>query len=151
MKRTALISAAAIAAGLAAAPAHAQTNYAGQWACQISHQQNNSQGGYYSGWHRNLVINVSPNGQYEAQGTETGMSGTQRFQSQGSWNTDSGLFSAQGPEQKENPVVGGLDMGWFMLLAKMDPGNRTMALSNPVTSPQTGEVSRNNTMCERRG
>jgi len=133
-----------------AAPAVAQTaNYSGQWECQISHQQNNLNGSYYSGMNRNFLINVAPNGQYEAQGTETGMAGTLRFMSQGAWNTSSGFFATQGQEQIESPL--GIMPGLFMLAAMMDPDNRTMRLQAPVTSQQTGEVARNNTMCQRRG
>ncbi len=124
MKRTALIAAAAIAAGLAAAPAQAQNNsqYHGMWTCNFTYTELDQQGNRKSGFVRHYQIQVNPNNTYQVQGYTPGVYGNDPFQSQGQWTVEQGFFSAKGPEYGPN-VLPGMQ---FMMGAQLQNGELTM-------------------------
>lgn len=84
MKRTAL-TAAAIAIGLATAPAHAQDNsqYHGMWNCNSTYTEFDQWGNRKSGFVRYWQIQVNANSTFQVQGYTPGVGGNVPFQSEG--------------------------------------------------------------------
>ena len=138
--------AAAMAAGcLIGAPALAQQGGpVGQWRCQQTYGEYNPQGQRTSGWTREFVIAVYPNGAYQAQGQEAGVSGVSQFQSQGQWQFQQGAFSARGQMQDSSGFP-----GLFGFVAQVE-ANGTMRLDYPQRDPSGQWVmNRSMVMCQR--
>lgn len=126
MKRTALITAAAVAIGLAATPAIAQggnNQFHGMWSCNSTYTELDQYGNRKSGFSRFYQIQVNANNTYQVQGYTPGVYGNEPFQSQGRWSVDNeGNFLARGPEQAQN----GLPGMEFIMGAQMQDGQLTM-------------------------
>lgn len=123
MKRTALIAAAALAACLAATPAHAQNNsqFQGMWSCNSTYTELDQQGNRKSGFSRFYQIQINADGTYQAQGYTPGVYGNDPFQSQGQWKIDQGALLADGPEFGPN-VLPGMK---FIMVGQMQDGQLT--------------------------
>lgn len=122
MKRT-ILTAAAIAMGLAATPAHAQNNsqFHGMWSCNSTYTELDQQGNRKSGFSRFYQIQINSNGTYQAQGYTPGVYGNDPFQSQGQWKIDQGALLADGPEFGPN-VLPGMK---FIMVGQMQDGQLT--------------------------
>jgi hypothetical protein len=109
MKRTALITAAAIAIGLTAASAVAQggnSQFHGMWNCNMTYTELDQQGNRKSGFVRYWQIQVNANNTFQVQGYTPGVYGNDPFQSQGQWKVEQGYFAAEGPEFGPNVLPG---------------------------------------------
>lgn len=123
MKRTAVIAAAVLAAGLAATPAHAQNNsqFHGMWSCNSTYTELDQQGNRKSGFSRFYQIQINANGTYQAQGYTPGVYGNDPFQSQGQWKIEQGALLADGPEYGPS-VLPGMK---FIMVGQMQDGQLT--------------------------
>lgn len=142
--RALTFAAASAAACLLAAPALAQQNPAGQWRCQQTYGEYNQQGQRTSGWTREFMIAVYPNGSYEAQGQEASVAGIMQFRSQGQWQYQGGAFVARGQMQDTSGMP-----GLFGFTAQIEQ-NGMMRLDYPQHDP-SGQwmMNRSMVMCQR--
>lgn len=124
MKRTALITAAAIAFGLTATPAVAQggnSQFHGMWSCNMTYTELDQQGNRKSGFARFYQIQINADSTFQVQGYTPGVYGNEPFQSQGQWKVDQGFFLADGPEYGPN-VLPGMK---FIMGAQLQDGQLT--------------------------
>jgi hypothetical protein len=146
MKRTALITAAAIALGLSASPAIAQggnAQFHGMWSCNSTYTELDQQGNRKSGFSRFYQIQINSNGTYQAQGYTPGVYGNDPFQSQGQWKIDGGALLADGPEYGPNVLpgmkfimVGQLQDGQLMSRYDMKDPSGTWIMNRSLMSCQ---------------
>lgn len=146
MKRTALITAAAIALGLTAAPAVAQggnAQFHGMWSCNSTYTELDQQGNLKSGFSRFYQIQINANGTFQVQGYTPGVYGNDPFQSQGQWKVDQGALLADGPEYGPNVLpgmkfimVGQLQDGQLMSRYDMKDPSGTWIMNRSLMSCQ---------------
>lgn len=152
MKRVATVFSAGLllaVAGTAQEAAAQQPSFAGQWACQMTYTEFNRQGQRTSGFTREFMMAIYPNGQFEAAGTMASVAGYNQFRSLGQWQVEQGSIVAQGPEQQDSsyPVPGLM----FVFIGTLQPDG-SMAHSFEQPDPNRQYVmNRTLQYCERRG
>lgn len=99
------ITCAAVALLATALPqtATAQGSHAGQWACQMTYTELDPWGNRTSGFVRDYMMAIYPDGRFEAQGSLAGAAGVHQFCSQGQWQAQGADMIASGPEQSSDP------------------------------------------------
>ena len=137
-----------VLAGLIAGPAVAQNaDYAGTWACQFSYTELTPQGGRASGFTREFMIAIYPDGGFEAQGTEAGMSGYSQFQAQGRLEGGPQGIFGQGQMMSNDPYA--LPGMMFAFGAAMQPDGR-LSMNYEQPDPNNQYVmNRTLTDCQR--
>lgn len=106
-----------------------------------------------SGFNREYVMLLYPQGTYEAQGTEAGVSGYSQFYSQGQWQEMPGpngaMIMAKGSYQSNQPYgIPGMTFGFN---AQMQPGG-VMSFTYEQPDPYGQYVmNRSIDYCQRQG
>jgi hypothetical protein len=126
-----------------------QSKHPGQWACQMTYTDLDAQGNRTSGFTREYMLAIQPDGMFEAQGTTSGAAGNHQFYSQGQWQAQGDDLSAQGMEQSDDPyAIPGM---MFVFAGTLQPDG-TMAYRYEQPDPnQQYIMNRTLYYCERRG
>ena len=73
-----------------------QAGLDGVWNCQMSYTETDRRGKRLSGFTQEFQMQLSPNGQFFAQGMMNAVPYPTQFQAQGQWGVDGGILGAQG-------------------------------------------------------
>ena len=121
----------------------------GQWGCQFSYTELDQGGNRTSGYGREFIIALNPDGNYYTEGTEMGIGSTFQFRSQGQWQSQGNSVSAQGSEESNNPM--GIPGMQFFFSATLEANDMLMLTYEQPDPSQSYVMNRSITQCQRQG